>query len=180
MYELTGKIADFSLDFKTGKAKLLLELNEKPSAMKLYDNLHEAEKLSVKISKYREKRSLDANAYCWVLIGKIADCVGASKDEIYLKMLKRYGQTFVCKIQNKDIDRFKRSEKYWEEHESLDAEEKAQYFRVWVGSSQYNTEEMSIFIDGIVSEAEEMDIDVRTPDQIAEMMSLWESGEENE
>lgn len=175
MSKFTGKILDMSLDFKNGKAKLMLELNEKQSAMKMYDLLNQVETLDIDIDKHREKRSLDANAYCWALIGKIADTVGATKDEIYLAMLKKYGQTFVCKIPNNHIDRFKRSEKYWEEHESLDAEEKAQYFRVWVGSSHYNTEEMSIFINGIVSEATELDIDVRTPDQIAEMMSLWES-----
>ena len=175
MHELTGKITNFSLDYKTQKAILTLELNERNNATKMYDALNLVERLSISIDKYREKRSLDANSYAWVLLGKIADCVGASKDEIYLQMLKRYGQTFVAKIQHKDIDRFKRSEKYWEEHESLDAEEKAQYFRVWVGSSHYNTEEMSKFIDGIVSEAEELDIPTKTPNQIAEMMSLWES-----
>ncbi len=175
MHELTGKITNFSLDYKTQKALVTLELNERNNATKMYDSLNLVEKLSITIDKYKEKRSLDSNSYAWVLIGKIADCVGSSKDEIYLQMLKRYGQTFVVKIQHKDIDRFKRSEKYWEEHESLDAEEKAQYFRVWVGSSHYNTEEMSKFIDGIVSEAEELDIETKTPDQIAEMMSLWES-----
>ena len=175
MAELTGKITNFSLDFKTKKALLTLELNERDKATKMYDLLNQVETLDIDIDKHREKRSLDANAYCWVLIGKIADAVGASKDEIYLAMLKKYGQTFVCKIPNRYVDQFKRSEKYWEEHESLDAEEKAQYFRVWVGSSRYNVEEMNIFINGIVDEAKELDIDVRTPDQIAEMMSLWEN-----
>ena len=174
-FELSGRITNFSLDFKTKKALLTLELNERDNATKMYDKLNQVETLDIDIDKHREKRSLDSNSYCWVLVGKIADVVGASKDEIYLAMLKKYGQTFVCKIPNRYVDQFKRSEKYWEEHESLDAEEKAQYFRVWVGSSHYNVEEMSIFINGIVGEAKELDIDVRTPDQIAEMMSLWES-----
>lgn len=175
MYDLTGNISNFSLDYKTGKAILTLELNERKNATLMYDNLNRIDTLAISIDKWRDKRSLEANSYCWVLCNKIANCVGASKDEIYLKMLKRYGQTFVCKIPNKYVDQFKRSEKYWEEHESLDAEEKAQYFRVWVGSSHYNTEEMSIFINGICDEAVQLDIDVRTPNQIAEMMSLWES-----
>ena len=175
MHELTGKITNFSLDYKTQKAILTFELNERNLATNMYDQLNLVDKLAITVGKYREKRSLDANAYAWCIIGKIADCVGASKDEIYLQMLKKYGQTFVVKIRHEHIDRFKRSEKYWEEHESLDAEEKAQYFRVWVGSSNYNTEEMSKFIDGIVSDAEELDIPTKTPKQIAEMMSLWES-----
>lgn len=175
MHELSGKITNFSLDYKTKKAVLTLELNERNLATKMYDDLNLIEKLAITVDKYREKRSLEANSYAWLLIGKISDCIGASKDEVYLEMLKRYGQTYVVKIQHKDIDRFKRAEKYWEEHEKLDAEEKAQYFRVWIGSSHYNTAEMSRFIDGIVSEAEELDIPTKTPNQIAEMMSLWES-----
>lgn len=174
-FDLSGRITNFSLDYKTQKAILTFELNERNLATNMYDQLNLVDKLAITVDKYREKRSLDSNAYCWLLIGKIADCVGASKDEIYLQMLKKYGQTFVVKIRHEDIDRFKRTEKYWEEHESLDAEEKAQYFRVWVGSSNYNTEEMSKFIDGIVSDAEELDIPTKTPNQIAEMMSLWES-----
>lgn len=174
-FDLSGKITDFHLDYKTQKAILTLELNEKKPATMMYDNLNLIEKLSIKIDKHREKRSLEANAYAWVLIGKIADCVGASKDEIYLELLKRYGQTYVTKVKHEEVEIFKRDHKYWEEHEKLESEEKAQYFRVWVGSSRYNTEEMSKFIDGIVSEAVELDIDVRTPDQIAEMLSLWES-----
>jgi hypothetical protein len=174
MHDLTGKITNFSLDYKTGKAILTMELNERNNATKMYDNLNRIEKLSISLGKYREKRSLDANAYAWVLIGKIADCVGASKDEIYVELLKRYGQTYVDKVKHEDVDIFKREHKYCEEHESLELEEKAQYFRVWVGSSKYNTEEMSKFIDGIISEAEDLDIPTKTPNQIAEMMNLWE------
>lgn len=175
MSELTGKITNFSLDYKTQKAVLTLELNERNKATKMYDSLNQVEKLSIEIDKYRGKRSPNANAYCWVLCGKIADCVGASKDEIYLEMLKRYGQTYVCKVPNEKVEMFKRDRKYWAEHESLDAEEKAQYFRVWVGSSNYNTKEMSVLINGIVDEAQDLDIDTRTPDEIANMLSLWES-----
>lgn len=174
-FDLSGKITGFHLDYKTQKAILTLELNEKKPAMMMYDNLNLVEKLAINVDKWRDKRSLEANAYAWHLIGKIADCVGASKDEIYLELLKRYGQTYVTKVKHEEVELFKRNNKYWEEHEKLESEEKAQYFRVWVGSRHYNTKEMSIFIDGIVSEAEELDIPTKTPNQIAEMVSLWES-----
>lgn len=174
-YELTGKIANFSIDYKTKKATVTLELNEKKTAMMMYDNLNLVDKLAIKVDKYREKRSLDANSYAWLVIGKIADCVGASKDEIYLEMLKRYGQTYVTKVKHEEVELFKCANKYYEEHEKLESEEKAQYFRVWVGSSHYDTLQMSRFIDGIVSEAEDLDIPTKTPNQIAEMVSLWES-----
>jgi hypothetical protein len=127
------------------------------------------------IKQHREKRSLDANAYAWVIITKIADSMRPplSKDDVYLMMLKRYGQTGVVKILNEDAERFKRQFKYVEEHEKLVPEDKAQYFRFWVGSSNYNTAEMSIFIDGIVNEAEEMGIGTITPDELERMKTDW-------
>jgi hypothetical protein len=44
---------------------------------------------------------------------------------------------------------------------------------VYKGSSEFDTKEMSIFIDGIVSEAKELGIQTDTPDQIAKMKALW-------
>lgn len=173
MYELSGTIQGVSVDYKTDNALLTLSISQKQSAINCYDDLHLAEKLSIKIDRYREKRSLNANSYCWVLIGKIADILRISKDECYLTMLKRYGQGAVAKIPKKYVDYFKRSYKYHEEHEKLQDEENAQYFRFWVGSSHYNVEEMSIFIDGIVNEAKEMGIPTETPDEIARLKSLW-------
>lgn len=46
---------------------------------------------TVCMKRKRQKRSLDANAYAWVLMEKIAAAVGRSKDDIYLDMLERYG-----------------------------------------------------------------------------------------
>ena len=89
-------------------------------------------------------------------------------------MLKRYGQGGVVKIPKKFVKHFKRSYKYHEEHEKIQDEKNAQYFRFWVGSSEYDSEEMSILIDGIVSEAKELGIPTETPERISEMISLWE------
>ena len=50
------------------------------------------------------------------------------------------------------------------------------HYRVYKGSSEYDTREMAIFIDGIVSEAQTLGIDTRTPEELAEIKSLWENG----
>ena len=90
-------------------------------------------------------------------------------------MLKQYGQGGVAKIPINDVEKFKRQYKYVEEHERFPDDNGARYLRFWVGSSHYDTEEMSIFIDGIVSEAEELGIQTKTPDELANMLSLWEN-----
>lgn len=158
-----------------GDTWLALRVEDGDLARRLCDKVNSAAKPFVAdVKQYREKRSLDANAYAWALIGKIANVLRANKDDVYLEMLKSYGQTGVVKIPDNMRDNVLRSIKYWEPHEKLPPEEKAQYYRVWVGSSQYDTEEMSIFIDGIISECKELGIETATPEEQAKMMSLWE------
>lgn len=140
------------------------------------DKLYDAE-----LKEHREKRSLDANAYAWELITNIAETLTAeaqgetaySKDDVYLMMLKKYGQGGIVKVPNRDKEKFERAWKYHEVHETL-WDENAVYYKFWVGSSNYDTKEMSLFIDGIVSECKLLDIETATPNELARMKSLWE------
>ena len=50
------------------------------------------------IKEYKQKRSLNANAYMWVLINEIANKVHLSKEEVYLNMLKSYGQSTIVSL----------------------------------------------------------------------------------
>ena len=54
--------------------------------------LSEADKLTIKATKYRKHRSLDANAYFWALCGRIAEVLGSDKWTVYIELLSRYGQ----------------------------------------------------------------------------------------
>ena len=45
--------------------------------------------------------------------------------------------------------------------------------QVYYGSSTFDTKEMSVFIDGIVSECHELGIETMTPEQIAAMNAAW-------
>lgn len=152
---------------------LCLKVEDHRAARQFCDTMEPGKRYEAKLNKARKKRSLDANAYAWELIGKLADALRKSKDEVYLEMLKSYGQGGVVKIPDSLADNVLRTIKYWEPHENLAPEAKARYYRVWIGSSNYNTYEMSIFIDGIISECREQEIDTRTPDEIALMKARW-------
>ena len=165
--KLTGNIVGMSIDYKTGKPRLVLEINERSTAMSMYDELHTLPKLSIDIKQYRDKRSLDANAYAWELMTQIANVLSVSKDEVYLMMLKKYGQGGVVKLRTKDISNLLRITPYVEKHESLEDTDGACYYRFWVGSSKYDTQEMSILIDGIVSDAKELGIQTETPEELS-------------
>ena len=87
--DFTGTFDGLGMDFTTGKQKATLTLNE--DAKQTFENLHD-KKVVITIKAYRKKRSLDANAYFHVLVGKIADVTGNSKVYIKNKLIAEYGQ----------------------------------------------------------------------------------------
>ena len=170
--KLTGRIVGATIDFRTNKPTISFEVNERSDFEQLVDDMRDKDKLSIEVKPFRQHRSLNANAYVWLLIGKIADILRASKDEIYLKLLKRYGQSeLISVLSHVPIGNYI---KYYEEagESKLNGKDFTHY-RVYKGSSEFDTREMSIFIDGVVSEAKELGIQTETPNQIAEMKARW-------
>ena len=134
---------------------------------------------NIEIKRHREKRSLNANAYCWVLIEKIAEKMQKSKDEIYKRELQDYGTIAtdddgrkVIFSLREDIDVSKYFKYYKELGYSKD--KKFKHYYVIKGSSEYDTEEMKRFIDGIVQDCQMLGIETMTPEEIAKLKVLEE------
>ena len=124
------------------------------------------------IKEHKEKRSLNANAYAWHLIGEIANALRKSKNEVYLQMLQDYGQQEVISMLS-EIN-IKGFFKYWKKIGTsvLNGKEFTHY-KIYKGTSEYDTKEMSIFIDGVVQEAEQLNIPTKTPEQIEALKRMW-------
>ena len=170
--KVSGRIVGANIDFRTGKPVVMFEVNERNDFEMLVDEMRDKDKLSIEVKPYREKRSLNANAYAWCLIGQIADILRTSKDEVYLECLKRYGQSeLISVLSHVPIENYV---KYFEEAgESKLNGKMFTHYRVYKGSSEFDTREMSIFVDGICDEARLLGIQVETPNQLAEMKSRW-------
>lgn len=126
----------------------------------------------VEVKQYRKKRSLDANAYCWKLINELANVLRMDKDEMYLRMLKSYGQSEMFSVRS-DID-VKGYFKYYEERGKGYVDDKEfTHYRVYKGSSEYNTREMSILIDGIIQEYKQQGIETMTPQELETLKKEW-------
>ena len=168
-----GKLVNVSQNLLTGKTELTFE-TERPVTAQI-DDIKDEERLSIKVSKYREKRSISANGLLWHCLGEMATVLRADKWDIYLKMLKRYGKfTYVC-VKEKAVEAMKRQ---WRECEVVGEvtvnRQKAVQLLCYFGSSTYDTKEFSALLDGVISEMVEIGLEPPTPADIKAAMERYE------
>lgn len=156
MIQILAKGEDLEKEFK--KIKFKIDNN------KIYD---------VEIKIHRKIRSLNANSYLWELVGQIANLIGSTKEEVYLKELKRYGQSLLIPVEiDKEPDGFF---KYYEFRQRGRINNKAcDWYVVYKGSSQYDTKEMSVLLNGVVSDCKELDIPTLDDYRINQLIKDWE------
>jgi hypothetical protein len=130
--------------------------------------------LEVEIKPYRNKRSLDANAYMWVLLSKMAAILHTTKDELYLQMLDRYGVFTHVVVKPNVVDRVKAEWRTVRElgEVKINGQTGIQ-LQCYFGSSTYDTREMARLIDGVVSECKELDIETMTPAELELLKNDW-------
>ncbi len=171
--QLIGSIKNLSLDFQTNTANLTLSITNKAAAMQAYDDLKDVEKLAIEIKRYREKRSLDSNSLLWKLCNEIANVLRTDKDSVYLEMLKRYGQSSVVSVLSTvDVSGYF---KYYDVFGTgyVNGKEFTHY-KIYKGSSEYDSREMSVLLDGVIDEAKGMGIEVLSEQELALIKSEWE------
>lgn len=176
----TGVITDLWLDMATKKAKvsLVLDMND----MKVMEQLKNENKLNVELKKYREKRSLDANAYAWVLCDRIAkelskDGIIVTKEQVYQDAILQMGTFQPMIIEEKAFEDF---ERIWQKQglgflvEEVSKKDKCVKVHCYYGSSTYNTKEMSLLIELIVELAKSLGIEMKSQAEIDSLLRSWE------
>lgn len=170
-----GTIEDISIDYKTQRPKILLVLNERESLSSI-EELKE-DKLSIEIKKYKNKRSLDANAYMWVLISKLEEKISISKDIIYKDAIRNIGVYEVIPVKNEAVERFieawTKNGLGWVCETTKSKLEGYTNILAYYGSSTYNTAEMSRLIDFVVQECKQLNIETMTPEQLNILKEEW-------
>lgn len=145
----------------------------------LIDKLTQDKPLTCEIKEKKEKRSLNANNYCWALVGEIAEVIGTSNNEVYEQMITRYSKAYTfMAVKPSDVERTKATLKgnhiyAFEIGECKVNGKDATQLQLFYGSSTFDKKEMARLIDGIVSEAKELGIETATPDEIAKMKEEW-------
>lgn len=167
--KLTGKLADISKDFITNKLKITFFINQQVDD---FEEIENVELLDIEAKKHRNKRSLDANAYAWKIITEMADSLRRNKDEVYQDKLFEYGQVMMVPTKKGEKpDGFFKYYRFFQDG-ILNGKE-CDWYKVAKGSSEFDSREMGIFIDGIVQDAKELGIVTDTPEQIAMYKEAW-------
>lgn len=174
---MTGTITSADFNFKSNSVTITLEVNEKQEAMQLAEELKDM-RCDIKITKHREKRSLNANSYAWSLIGQIAENQRLSKEEVYKHYVKNLGVYRQIQINKDAVETIKHS---WSMNGLAWLTEVVDYsndedfviMNLYYGSSTYNTRQMSSLIDAIVQDCKDLGIETKTPDEIDRLKSLW-------
>lgn len=134
--------------------------------------LKEVEKFINELKNPKKKRSLNANNYSWKLITEIGNILRKSKEEIYLQMLKDYGQSEIVSILSNISPNG-----YFKYYEKIGTgivnNKEFTHYKIFKGSSEFDTKEMTIFIDGIVQEAEQLGINTITPNELESLKGEW-------
>lgn len=132
------------------------------------------------IVKKKKKRSLDANAYCWVLCQMIADARKLTKEEVYRNAIREGNQFTPLTVKKEAYPELKR---VWEERgigwiaEIVDESEESYTVLAYYGSSIYDTKEMAWLIDRLVQDAKSLDLDVLTESERALLLQEWNNGQ---
>ena len=147
----------------TGKIEKFLPLIFRLDKDTVYD---------VKIDKHREKRSWNANAYLWKLVSEIGNVLNKSKEEVYLQMLIDYGQSEMVSILS-EID-VKGYFKYYKlAGTSILNGKEFNHYKIYKGSSEYDTKEMSILLNGVVQEAKNLGIKTKDDIELERLVEEW-------
>lgn len=150
-----------------------------PQAVKLAEAMQEGA-FDVKIQRHRQKRSLSANAYFWVLLDKLAAATGGKKEDIYREAVRNIGGNaeLVC-VRQKAAKKLRES---WSRNglgwitETMDSKlPGCVNVLLYYGSSTYDTQQMSRLIDLLVQDCRALGIETLPEERLTAMLEAWDA-----
>lgn len=140
---------------------------------------HKDRLYDLEVKEHRKKRSLDANAYCWVLINKLADVMRIPPVEVYRQAIQDIsGNSEVLPIKEDAVEQFKQA---WSCHgigwicRDMGKSKLPGYrnLMVYYGSSVYTSKQMNALIENLVQDCKALDIDVMTERERSLLLEEW-------
>lgn len=129
------------------------------------------------LKDYKPKRSLDINAYMWVLIGKIQEILKIPKEDIYRDLIRNIGSYEVVPIKNEAVERFREC---WSKNglgwiTDITPSKLEGYTNVitYYGSSTYTNAEMVKLVGLVIQECEQLGIETKPQEEIDSLLRSW-------
>lgn len=161
--ECKAQLIDISKDWREGGYQVVFHA----------DHINKDEDLSgqlrLQVKKWREKRSLSANAYYWILLTSMAECLDSTKEELHEEMLRRYGKEWtdedgnwiVSTLPNRvDINNVYGHWRRWKSDGHHTA------YIMLKGTSEMDSKEFSYLVDRVVEECQDLGIQTMTPEEL--------------
>lgn len=137
----------------------------------------DAQQHGITFGKYKQKRSLDANAYYWVLCGKLAEVLNLPPKEIYRQHIRDIGNYQTICMKQEAVQEFA---KLWcRDHEGRLIETKKSSLKgcttvlAYYGSSDFDTKQMSRLIDNCIQDCRSVGVETMTPAELDRLIGRW-------
>lgn len=141
-------------------------------------------KYVVEIKEFRPRRSVDANAYLWTLLGKLSEKLSlpeapVSPEDIYREAIRDVGGNYeVTPVKNEAVKRWVEN---WMHNgtgwvcEIIGSSKLEGYTNVinYYGSSVYDKAQMARLIDIVVQECKAQGVETLTPAELNKLREEW-------
>lgn len=175
---MKGRLTSLSNNVLTQEQTLTLTITS-GDARTLFDEYGTDRELEISLSIPRKRRSLDANAYCWVLIDQLAAKIRQPKEQVYREIVRDLGgNSEMLQIKTAALEAFERAwcEGHigrfvdlisWDEYEGIS------WIAAYYGSSDYDSKTMSRLIDRVIEDCKTQGIDTMTPRERDRLLEEW-------
>jgi hypothetical protein len=176
---MLGTIQSLITSFGLKKGLVTIEITGEENYNKLLSL--KSQNKHVEIKEHKNHRSLDANAYLWVLLTKLQDKLSIPKEELYKNYIQKIGSSEILPVKNEAVDKFKEA---WQRNGlgwiTETTKSKLNGFTnviAYYGSSSYNTAEMSRLINEVVDDCKEQNIETKSDSEINSLLKQWGKNE---
>ena len=174
---LTFDKAQWSLDVNGAWLSLKVD---RADAVRFCAEMKEGKVYDAELKEHRKRRSLDANAMAWKLLGELSAVIRIPPDEIYRNYIRDVGGNYeivpVREGHIKDWDRVWCAGHYGRSTEDMGECRTIpgyHYIKSYIGSSDYDVSQMSRLLDLIVSDCKALGVDVMTDQERSLLLDDW-------
>lgn len=178
MIELNIVEASWSMDASGSWLKLRPELPGQ--AQMVAWEIDPQKKYTVTIKEFRKKRSLDANAYAWVLMNKLADKLNMGVRDLYRHYIPDIPENsqVVC-VPTEAVEKLQSG---WEHNgigwcsDTLKSKlPGCTNVVLYYGSSTFDQKQMGVLLDLIIADCKQVGLEYLTPEELERLKGEWDA-----